>query len=76
MICVNMKHAFAHHPFFVSSADAAHPMALALRISVLQSPSRSSTQQWGASAPASSWLSTIPVTGLGRKTVQPFKPLS
>ena len=35
MICVNMKHAFAHHPFFVSSAHAAHHMASALRNSVI-----------------------------------------
>jgi outer membrane biosynthesis protein TonB len=39
MICVNMKHAFAHHPFFVSSADAAHPMALLFEL-VFFSPLR------------------------------------
>jgi hypothetical protein len=41
-----------------------------------QSDSRSSTQQCGASAPADSSLSTMPVTGFGRNVVQPFKPMS
>jgi hypothetical protein len=42
----------------------------------IQSDSRSSTQQCGASSPLASSLNTIPVTGLGRKVVQPFNPLS